>query len=208
MVATSGPGWFLAPCLVRLTDQVDTAAPGRSEASDGSIGDRSHQGRKSDHNPDSDGLVKALDITHDPAKGCDCEEIVAAIVASKDFRVSYIIWNQQIWRSYKTSSSHPEPWTPQEYQGSNPHDKHLHLSVKRDDAYDERDWRISFDPEEIGMFFFKQKGANTWRMWADGKVVGFPGPEDYKKFTTAFPDAPRIEGLSNDFVKMLVAAGR
>lgn len=50
---------------VTLRRQVDQAFPRRDRRSDGWIGDKAHQARKSDHNPDSRGWVHALDIDAD-----------------------------------------------------------------------------------------------------------------------------------------------
>lgn len=50
---------------VKLRKQIDKAFPGRDKRSDGWIGDRAHQGRKSDHNPDKRGFVHAIDIDAD-----------------------------------------------------------------------------------------------------------------------------------------------
>jgi hypothetical protein len=59
----------LARSLETLRHQVDQLAPNRDKDSDGWIGDTSHQARKSEHNPDANGVVRALDITNDPAPG-------------------------------------------------------------------------------------------------------------------------------------------
>lgn len=134
--------WRPANSLVQLRSQVNQIAPNRSKASDGTIGDAAHQGRDSDHNPwiiDAGvGVVSAIDITHDPVHGCDCQSIVDALVASQDKRIKYIIWNRQI------VSSTNKPWTWRAYSGANPHNKHFHLSVKPDKAfYDNTDaWSI------------------------------------------------------------------
>jgi hypothetical protein len=134
--------WRVARSLDRLRDQVNAIAPSRSKASDGSIGDTSHQGRKSDHNPwvidGSFGVVTARDITHDPNSGCDAQALADAIVASRDKRVKYIIWNKRI------VSSSVQPWTWREYTGSNMHTKHIHISVLPDkQQYDDtKDWSV------------------------------------------------------------------
>jgi len=47
---------------VQLRDQVDTWFPDRRTASDGWVGDSRHSARKSDHNPDEFGYVRAIDI--------------------------------------------------------------------------------------------------------------------------------------------------
>lgn len=134
--------WRPAKSLIQLRDQINRLAPTRSKASDGTIGDASHQSTDSDHNPwvqDSGvGVVTAIDITHDPGDGCDCEQIVQALFNSRDVRIKYIIWNRRI------VSSTVQPWLWRRYTGSNPHTKHFHLSVKSDKIhYDsQKDWQI------------------------------------------------------------------
>jgi hypothetical protein len=144
--------WRVAESLDQLRDQIDKAWPNRNKASDGTIGDAAHATSDSDHNPwvkdGGMGVVTALDITHDPAHGCDCNKITAALIASRDPRIKYLIWNRRIWRSYKHHAGHPPPWTPEAYTGSNPHDHHSHLSVQPTKAlYDSRkEWRIRAKP--------------------------------------------------------------
>jgi|GEM_PF-5976374 len=128
-------GWRVARSLQVLLSQVNRIAPHRSHKYDGSIGDAAHQSRESDHNPhvadptgEAKGVVTALDITHDPARGCDCRRLVSRIVAFRDPRVKYLIFNGKIWRSYVTKRS-PAAWKPQEYTGENQHVHHLHVSV-------------------------------------------------------------------------------
>lgn len=120
--------WRPAKSLVRLRDQINRAAPNRSKANDGTIGDAAHKTRTSDHNPwvkdGNIGVVTAIDITHDPDDGCDAEQIVQALVDSRDPRIKYIIWDRRIL------SSQVQPWVWRDYDGKNPHTKHFHLSVK------------------------------------------------------------------------------
>ena len=134
--------WRVAKSLIQLRDQINRLAPNRSKASDGTIGDASHITRDSDHNPwvkdGNDGVVTAMDITHDPGDSCDAEQIVQALVNSRDARIKYIIWNRRIVSSQK------QPWDWRPYNGKNPHSKHFHLSVKSDKAhYDSTNaWQI------------------------------------------------------------------
>ncbi|MBX9729197.1 MAG: hypothetical protein K2X31_09840 [Sphingopyxis sp.] len=106
-------------------------APNRSEASDGAIGDAAHASRASDHNPwvhDGDTeVVTALDLTHDPAGGCDAGTVARAIVARRDSRVKYVICNRRIANS--SAIGQAQPWAWREYSGSNRDDKHAHVSV-------------------------------------------------------------------------------
>src|SRR5688572_10906117 len=103
--------------------------PNRSRASDGTIGDPAHASRRSDHNPDSRGVVLAFDITHDPAHGVDCERLYAHLVRVRDPRVKYVIWR----RGITSGNRGPAPWVRRDYTGSNPHDRHLHVSVLADE---------------------------------------------------------------------------
>ncbi len=134
--------WRPANSLIRLRNQINLTAPNRSKASDGTIGDASHQTRNSDHNPwvkDGDvGVVTAIDITHDPDDGCDAEKIVNALISSRDARIKYIIWNSKI------TSSQVQPWVTRDYSGRNPHNRHFHLSVLPEkDRYDSTEpWSI------------------------------------------------------------------
>jgi len=58
----------LVPGGVKLRSQVDRKWPRRDRKSDGWIGDRAHSARKSDHNPDKNGWVHALDIDENMGK--------------------------------------------------------------------------------------------------------------------------------------------
>jgi lysozyme family protein len=136
--------WRVAKSLEHLRAQVNAAFPGRSKASDGTIGDAAHASRSSDHNPwviDNTGIgvVTALDLTHDP-EHCDAGKIAEAIRNSQDTRVKYIIWNRKIANSQQLGAA--APWTWRTYTGPNPHNHHCHISVKSSQtAYDDlRDW--------------------------------------------------------------------
>lgn len=117
----------IAESLDQLRDQINALAPNRSTASDGWIGDDKHATRESDHNPwvkiGDLGIVTALDITDDPGHGCDVDKIFARIIKDRDPRLKYMIRNGMIL------SSTIVPWVWREYTGSNPHEKHGHLSV-------------------------------------------------------------------------------
>ncbi|UQA56213.1 peptidoglycan-binding domain-containing protein [Polyangium aurulentum] len=91
------------------------------------MGDARHQARKSDHN-----LGNAVDITHDPASGCDGDLI--ASLAIRDSRVTYVIWNKRIYSKARAA----EGWRP--YKGTNPHTKHCHISIRSDARGDTRTW--------------------------------------------------------------------
>jgi len=135
--------WRMAYSLEVLLAEINKAAPNRSKISDGGIGDAAHATRDSDHNPwvkdaYDVGVVRARDFTHDPVNGMDCS-VLAKFLASK-LGVhpalgsgAYIIWNNRIISTDRKS----EGWRP--YSGSNPHTKHLHLSVETSRGYDSRE---------------------------------------------------------------------
>lgn len=123
-------GYRLAKSLSVLRDQIDAQWPDRNKASDGWIGDTAHASRKSDHNAwvrdEKGGVVTALDVTHDPAHGVDCNRIADSV--KDDPRVKYVIWNRKIWNPSVSKS-----W--RQYSGSNPHTKHVHISVLPDKGH-------------------------------------------------------------------------
>lgn len=132
------PSWRVAKSLETLRRQVNDMAPGRSTASDGTIGDQSHQIRNSDHNPNADNVVTALDITHDPAHGVDAGAMAEMLRLSQDPRIKYIISNKRI------ASSKVQPWVWRPYNGADAHTKHFHVSVMADPKlYDDtRPWAL------------------------------------------------------------------
>lgn len=139
MVATSGKWsggeWRLAPSLVALWQQANAIAPNRSRRSDGSIGDRAHQARKSDHNPQESGKVDwvdGIDITHDPDGGLDIHAWARQMAARREPRLDYVISNRWIW-SRRTGR-----WS--RYTGPNPHTAHAHFSVHDGGRFDTSSW--------------------------------------------------------------------
>jgi len=115
----------LAKSLDKLRAQVNEKWPKRSKASDGWIGDTSHAARPSDHNPDSRGIVHAVDLTHDPANGFDSWKFADAILAAQDPRLKYVISNGRIG----SGPAGPSPGEWRDYSGSNAHAHHCHISV-------------------------------------------------------------------------------
>lgn len=114
--------WRLAGSLIRLRDQVNAQAPNRSRASDGTIGDAAHAASASDHNPNGAGVVCAMDITHDPNGGLDAHALANHLITHRNSQLKYVISDSRIagaWTGWR--------WTP--YYGSNPHNKHIHVSV-------------------------------------------------------------------------------
>lgn len=128
--------WRIAESLKKLRAQVNARFPTRSKASDGGIGDAAHASRASDHNPwvvdGANGVVTAIDITHDPASGCDAGQLAQALVASRDPRIKYVIWNRRI--ANHAAVGNAPAWSWRAYGGSNPHNHHVHISVRPEKA--------------------------------------------------------------------------
>jgi hypothetical protein len=127
--------WRVAKSLLHLRDQVNAAFPNRSKSDDGTIGDDRHAATHSEHNPDANGVVRAMDITHDPKNGFDSYKFADELKASGDTRIYYVISNRRIWNPTISPN-----WRP--YSGSNAHDRHVHISVVANAGlYDlEKDW--------------------------------------------------------------------
>lgn len=114
--------WRLARSLSTLLGQVNSAYPGRSKASDGTIGNQAHATRPSDHNPNPQGVVCGLDITHDPANGCDAHALAETLRTHRHPNLKYLISNSRI-------ASAKDGWAWRPYTGVNKHNKHIHVSV-------------------------------------------------------------------------------
>jgi hypothetical protein len=120
--------WRLARALETLRAQVNEKWPNRSKNSDGSVGDVSHSSRASDHNPDPSGVVRAIDLTHDPKSGFDSYAFADLLLKNQDTRLKYVISNRRIGSG--PAGVQPGVW--RKYTGSNPHDHHCHISVVAD----------------------------------------------------------------------------
>jgi hypothetical protein len=118
----------------QLRLQVDDSYSDRDRTSDGWIGDTRHQARPSDHNPDAEGIVRAIDIDRDlsgkakPDLMPDLADQLRLCAKRGDKRISYIIFDGRIASSKKS-------WAWRSYTGSNKHNHHCHISfTKKGDA--------------------------------------------------------------------------
>ena len=115
-----------SPAAVAVLRQATALWPKRNRLSDGLLPSKAHikASPNSDHNT---GL--AVDLTHDPKRGVDCADLFERLKA--DNRVSYLIFNRRIWVKGKGE---------QKYSGANPHEKHLHISIKASQANNTAKW--------------------------------------------------------------------
>jgi hypothetical protein len=124
---------------VTLRRQVDQRWPNRDRASDGWIGDKAHQARFSDHNPNANGWVRALDIDADLTKSAGRERAwiladelrqYAASGLPGACRILYIVYMGQITSG--TYSKTKWKWRGKGYG----HWGHIHVSFKPDGDLD------------------------------------------------------------------------
>jgi hypothetical protein len=122
----------LSKAAVQLREQFDDTYPDRDRLSDGWIGDRKHSARKSDHNPDEQGWVRALDIDRDLHKSGKpdlmpdlVDQVRLACKSKQEKRISYIIFDGRICSPILN-------WRWRKYTGANKHIKHTHFSFKKE----------------------------------------------------------------------------
>lgn len=173
--------WRVAASLEILRAEINNLAPTRSTKSDGAIGDKAHRASASDHNPNDESVVCARDFTHDPGARADMHRISRRIVAVLPPALKYVIWNKQIWSRARAS----EGWRP--YSGSNPHTKHMHVSVGRGP-----------DGDSTGPY----DDTSPWGVLATGGTVQRPsrpsGSDSIEEIVMALPtitgnNAPRAD---------------
>lgn len=114
--------YYLAPSLVKFRSEINERWPDRDKSTDGWIGDAAHSARVSQHNPDENGIVRAIDIDKD---GIDPMEVVKAAIAHP--ATWYVIFDGHIW-------SRTHGFRKARYTGQNPHRSHIHVSIKLDAA--------------------------------------------------------------------------
>ena len=114
----------------QLREQVDDSYPDRDRRSDGWIGDVRHSARVSDHNPDEQGIVRAIDIDRDlaglskPDLMPDLADQIRVCAKRGDKRIAYLIFAGRI-------ASPKKSWAWRPYDGINRHDHHCHISFTK-----------------------------------------------------------------------------
>lgn len=114
----------------QLREQFDDCYSDRDRKSDGWLGDTRHAARPSDHNPDSQGIVRAIDIDRDlsgvskPDLMPDVADQIRLCAKAGDKRIAYVIFDGRI-------ASPRLGWRWRVYRGSNPHHAHCHISFTK-----------------------------------------------------------------------------
>lgn len=114
----------------QLREQIDDAFPDRDRTSDGWIGDTRHAARPSNHNPDVNGWVRAIDVDRDlsgkpkPDIMPDLADQIRLAGKSGEKRIAYVIFDGRIASSRLN-------WRWRKYTGSNKHNHHCHISFTK-----------------------------------------------------------------------------
>lgn len=158
--------WRSVESLKKLRAQVMAKWPKANPKLFGTIGDAAHQAGYSDHNQEDDGTVDALDIPHQPEIGLDAHKLANTLLNSHDRRISYIISNRRIGGDENYAKRNGvKPWTWGPYNGKNPHDEHIHVSVNDAFQDDTSPWDIGDDDMTTGW----KSGRGSWYSQYEGK---------------------------------------
>lgn len=188
---------------VTLRNQVNLRWPSRDKRSDGWIGDSAHQARPSDHNPDKNGWVHALDIDHDflggnrgseEAEKFANELIKLARDGGDRGRLKYVVYNNRIASGTHTN----QYWTWR--SGNWGHIQHIHVSFTPKAQKDGSDFPLPiFNIEYWDGVVPKIENVNAsgadpslmnlaaWRVAARLKDLGFYKGDLNPKYIQGYP---------------------
>jgi hypothetical protein len=215
--------WILVPSLVSLRNEINALAPNREKYTDGSVGDSSHSGSSSDHNPDETGRtpyedsdnineVHAIDVDVDLKKvGWSMTRITNLIVsrhrAGLDNRLQNVIYNRKI-------ASRSWGWTWEDYDGDSPHTGHAHFSARYTTAQenDTRPWGLLAQEKEdsemtVAEFLAALETSRAQDALERGAGVGVHNQELFRTgigMGTAINDTrKRVEAMENTLAEIL-----
>jgi hypothetical protein len=118
----------LSKSAIQLREQCDDSFPDRDRTSDGWIADARHmRAGKSDHCPDAQGWVRAIDIDANLDKRKETSIYLADQIrayAKTHGRITYVIHMGKI-------CSRKSLWRWVKYSGINAHNHHIHVSFAK-----------------------------------------------------------------------------
>jgi hypothetical protein len=178
----------LAANLATLFREVYRHWPSHQKRFDGWIGDARHQGRKSDHNPDSRGVVHAIDVD---LNGIDPNALVRRAIRHPT--AQYVIFNRTIW-----SRSHG--FQPRRYTGTDPHTGHVHISGRYGAEFENNRSAWGLATEPVTVVKSAQRAAQPGALKQSPIQPGRPGSR------TLRPGRPRMHGDDVLFVQKFIGA--
>ena len=135
----SKPSPKLCKAGIQLREQLDDSFPDRRRP-DGWVADARHyrDNPRSDHIPDAEGRVRALDVSVHLGLGEQMHDLADQLrihARRGDKRISYIIFDGRICSSLQR-------WRWRKYRGANPHRQHMHISFTKRGDLDGRFFNI------------------------------------------------------------------
>jgi hypothetical protein len=196
--------WRLAQSLIVLRDQIDAMYPNRDKRTDGALS--GYPGSISGHNPNSQGVVCALDITTGDYPGGIsmaqsyplADAIRLELLAAPRGLYTYLIHHMEppyvpTPGKYIAHGGPASLWQWIPYTGTDPHTSHIHVSV---------DWDIAAGEDASGQDPYDM--TDPWNLSAVSVQSGTITPiqqEDDMSYTQ-WPQADRIallEDIKNVF---------
>ena len=160
----AGIEWFTVPAVTVLGQQITIIRPGVFPT-DGTVASRIHDqvSPTSDHSPDGDGAVRAIDFGGDTGFLADTTEQMRL---SEDRRIKYVIHNERMFSSYPKPGYPPYTWRP--YTGANGHITHAHVSTlaEFDDVTDQ--WSLQEEEPVMTDHEHQPMPDQLPRLWANG----------------------------------------
>lgn len=198
--------WYEVPAGEQLFAEFNRIAPARDTDSDGTIGDAAHQKEHSDHNPDSEGAVRADDVDNDLYESdLTMEKVVQFLLgrcrSGAEKRITYIIYYRRIWAA-------DTGWVQKTYTGSSQHTEHAHFSFSHSDKL--ANSTASFHLEDIPVALtnadkawiieqinvpFKDTGAKDKPESVAGHAAGVQQYPDHTQ--SGDPQVPQYVAFSN-----------
>lgn len=182
--------WKPVAGITALKNQIDDRWKNRDRASDGIKGDADHAARTSDHNPDSQGYVHALDVDED-LKGSKNDNVWLAdqIIANARLRRSGSVrLKNVVYENRVASGTYPNHFWTWRNDPSLGHEHHMHISFSTQGQEDGMEFTIPILTDGVGNVWdgvvpfydvlenaVHSETANkaTWRLACRMKELGF-----------------------------------